>query len=155
MNSHEEVRDLLAITIESVHQIITIPSRIQSPKSFANTVLQSEMGVLVGIAGDVSGRILMEGERQTFIKLGESLYGMSLSGEMFHSCIAEIMNMIAGRTSTIISEMGRYIDITPPIIMVGRVRMYGFEQGLSVTLDFKNVGQIHLSLLSSKPRSGV
>lgn len=150
MSSHEGVKDLLNSTIESVNQVISIATEIQPPKAFNQSVFQSEMGVLVGITGDVSGRIVLEGDLLTFSKLGESMFGMLLEGEMLLSCVGEIANMIAGKTSTIIYQKGHSIDITPPTILVGQMHMYGFEKGISVNLEISNVGGLNIILLLQK-----
>lgn len=147
MQSHEGVRDLLNSTIESVKQIIPIPTEIKPQNVFEQTVVQSEIGVLIGITGDVSGRILIEGKSQTFSKLGESMFGMPMEGEMLHSFVGEVANMIAGHTATFVSQKGREIDITPPTVMVGQLQLSGFKQGISVPVDITNVGEIHIILL--------
>jgi chemotaxis protein CheX len=147
VQSHEGVKDLLDSTIESLCQVIQIPTDIKPPNVYQAGVVQSEIGVLVGITGDVYGRILLEGSSETFIKLGEAMFGMPLEGEMLHSFIGEIANMIAGKTSTIIFEKGRTIDITPPTVMVGKFQLYGFQQGISVAIDISNVGEFNIILL--------
>lgn len=147
MSIHIGVKDLLNSTIESVNQVIAIQTDIEPPKAFNQSVFQSEVGVLVGITGDVSGRIVLEGNSETFSKLGQSMFGMLLEGEMLHSCIGEIANMIAGKTSTIIYQKGHTIDITPPTVMVGQMKIYGFERGISVNLNILDVGGINIILL--------
>jgi chemotaxis protein CheX len=125
-------------------------TEIQKPKVFDQAFLESEMCVLVGITGDVSGGIVLEGDLLTFSRLGESMFGMLLEGEMLHSCVGEIANMIAGKTSTIIYQKGHSIDITPPTVMVGKMQMYGFEKGVSVHLDIANGGRLNIILLLQK-----
>jgi chemotaxis protein CheX len=147
VRSHEGVKDLINSTIESLGQIIQIPTDIRSPQEFVQGVVQSEIGVLVGITGDVYGRILLEGSSETFSKLGETMFGMPLEGEMLHSFVGEIANMIAGKASTIIFEKGHTIDITPPTVMVGKLQLYGFVQGISVAADISNVGEINIIFL--------
>jgi chemotaxis protein CheX len=148
VKSDEKVKELLLTSIiESVSQIIPVPTTNQPSNGFKESVIQSEMGVLVGITGDIYGRILIDGESDIFSRLGESMFGMPLEGEMLHSFVGEFANMIAGNTSTLIDQKGFKIDITPPTVMVGQLQLYGFEQGISVVLDITNVGQINLILL--------
>ncbi|WP_256759382.1 chemotaxis protein CheX [Cohnella sp. WQ 127256] len=147
MASEEGVKDLLNSIIESVNQILSMELEIQSPKVFNLAVIQSEMAVLIGITGDVSGRIVLQGDSETFSKLGTKMFGMPLEGEMLHSCIGEIANMLAGKTSSIVYNKGYKVDITPPTIMVGQMQMYGFERGLSVTVRIEALGDINIILL--------
>jgi chemotaxis protein CheX len=147
MDTQNGVRDLLNSTIESVSQVISMETKVYPPAVFSQAAVRSEMSVLVGITGDVSGRVVLEGDCPTFCKLGESMFGMPLNGEMLHSCVGEIVNMIAGKTSSILYQKGRKIDITPPTVMVGQFRMFGFERGISVPLHIANVGEINMILL--------
>lgn len=147
MEVYEGVKELLNSTIESVNQVIAIPSDIQPPIVIEQSDIQIEIGVLVSITGDIYGRMVIKGDCQTFSKLGESMFGMPLEGEMLHSFVGEIANMIAGNTSTFIYQKGRKIDITPPTVMVGQLQLFGFEYGISVPLTITNVGQINIILL--------
>jgi chemotaxis protein CheX len=144
---HDGIKDLLNSTIESVNKVIPLPTEIQPPKVLKQSITQREIGVLVGITGDLSGRIVIEGDCQTFSKLGEYMFGMPFEGEMLHSFVGEIANMIAGNTATIISQQGCQIDITPPTVMVGHLQLYGFEQGVSVPVDILNVGEMNIIFL--------
>jgi len=150
MDNQEGVKDLLNSAIESVSQVIPVATEVYPPKAFQQTALQSHMSVLVGITGDVSGRVVLEGEGPTFSSLGESMFGMPLQGEMLHSFVGEIANMIAGTTSSILYQKGRKIDITPPTVMVGTFQMFGFEQGISVPIHIANVGEVNMILLLQK-----
>jgi chemotaxis protein CheX len=147
MQKHDVVKDLLNSTIISVNKVIPFPTEIQPPNVLRQSVTQREIGVLVGITGDFSGRIVIEGDCQTFIKLGESMYGMPFEGEMLHSFVGEIANMIAGNICTVISQKGCQIDITPPTVMVDHLQLFGFEQGVSVPVDIMNVGEMNIIFL--------
>jgi chemotaxis protein CheX len=147
MLMHNGLTDLLNSTIESLNKVIVVPTEIHPAKVLKQSITQREIGVLVGITGDLSGRIVIEGDYQTFGKLGEFMFGMPLEGEMLHSFVGEIANMIAGNTSTVMSQKGCQIDITPPTVMVGHLQLYGFEQGVSVPVDIENVGAMNIIFL--------
>jgi chemotaxis protein CheX len=133
--------------IDSVRQVIPIPANVQSRRVFKDSIVQSDIGVLVGFTGDVYGRIVIQGECDTFGKIGQSMFGMPLEGELLHSFVGELANMVAGNTSTIISGKGRTIDITPPTVMVGKLHLYGFEQGIAVPIILDDLGEINIILL--------
>jgi chemotaxis protein CheX len=78
------------------------------------------------------------------------MFGMPLEGEMLHSFVGEISNMIAGHTCTFISKKGHTIDITPPTVMVGQLQLYGFGHGISVPFNITGVGEINIILLQNK-----
>ncbi|WP_239615607.1 chemotaxis protein CheX [Cohnella mopanensis] len=147
MSSQEGVRDLVNSAVESLSQVIPRVTQIYPPKAFQQTETQIEMSVLIGITGEVSGRIVLEGESPAFSKLGEAMFGMPLEGEMLHSCVGEIANMIAGKTSSILFQKGHKIDITPPTVVVGKFQMFGFEKGISVLVHIADVGEVNMILL--------
>ncbi|MFF2158629.1 chemotaxis protein CheX [Paenibacillus chitinolyticus] len=150
MQSPNGIQDLLNSTIASMSQVFPVPIDTKPPSMVRNAVIQGEIGVLIGIVGDVEGRLVIEGDMQTFGKLGQSMFGMPLEGEMLHSFVGEMANMIAGNTSAIVYQKGHKIDITPPTVMVGQMQLYGFEKGISIAVSLQEVGTIHMILLLQK-----
>ncbi|TJY42608.1 chemotaxis protein CheX [Cohnella pontilimi] len=149
METLEAVTDIILETLlTSVRQVIPVPAAAQIPEVFQNSVAQSDIGVLVGFTGDLYGRIVIQGPSEVFGKIGETMFGMPLEGEMLHSFVGELANMVAGNTSTLMSSKGQTIDITPPTVMVGHLQLYGIEQGISVTVHLENAGEINIILLT-------
>lgn len=140
---------LVDSAIESMGQVFMKSIEVSQPISIEQGLLQSEIGVLIGIMGDVQGRLIFEGERHTFSRLGESMFGMPLTGDMLHSFVGEMANMIAGNTSTLLSGKGKHVDITPPTVMVGQMEIYGFKSGVSVSAALDQVGTIRIALLQN------
>jgi chemotaxis protein CheX len=143
----ETVTELLHSVMDSVRQVIPVSAVVQSATFLKDSVVQNEIGVLVGFTGDLYGRILMQGDAKTFSSLGETMYGMPLEGDILHSFIGELANMIAGNTSTILYDKARMIDITPPTVMVGKLQLYGFESGISVPVEFEKIGNLNIILM--------
>jgi chemotaxis protein CheX len=144
---NESVRELLGCTIDSVMQVIQIPITIDVPYLYKETTLQTGMCVLVGFTGEIAGRMLIDGCNDSFGRLGENMYGMSLEGEMLHSFIGEIANMVAGNICTLISQKGRNVDITPPTITEEEMKLFDFEKVIFVPLSIENVGDMNIILL--------
>nr|WP_247682003.1 chemotaxis protein CheX [Paenibacillus sp. Marseille-P2973] len=138
---------MLNSAIESIKHIFSCPTRVDAPNLFDQTLIQSDVGVLIGIVGDMEGRLVIEGESRIFTKLSENMCGMPLEGEMLHSFVGEMANMIAGNTSTLLSNRGKHIDITPPTVMVGQLQLYGFKRGIRVTVHLEAVGPVNTILL--------
>jgi len=132
--------------MDSVRQVFPIPVVSQTAVPVDESVELHDIGVLVGITGDYYGNMILKGDRATFGKLGESMYGMPLEGEMLHSFAGELANMIAGCTSTIVCGKGRQVDITPPTVMVGKLSLFGNCRGIAVPIDLENVGNLGLVL---------
>lgn len=142
-------RDLLLLnsTIESMGQVFMQSIDASPPIPIEQGLVQHGIGVLIGIMGDIQGRLVFHGDLQTFSSLSESMFGMPLEGEMLHSFIGEMANMIAGNTSTILSSKGKHVDITPPTIMLGQLEIYGFEAGVHVSVHLKEIGKLHIAML--------
>jgi chemotaxis protein CheX len=141
------ISDLLQSVMDSICQMIPVPASVQPLQILEETVVQNDIGVLVGITGDFYGRMVIQGEGETFGKIGESMYGMLLEGDILLSFVGEMANMVAGNTATLISNKGRKIDITPPTVMVGKLQLHGFEQGISVPVDFEKIGRLNIILM--------
>jgi chemotaxis protein CheX len=53
MSNDKGFNDLLNSTVESVSQVIPFPTEIRPTNVLESSVIQNEMGVLVGITGDI------------------------------------------------------------------------------------------------------
>ncbi|WP_424765598.1 chemotaxis protein CheX [Paenibacillus sp. sgz302251] len=146
------VNDLVESIIASARAVLHVPLNIEEPRLYNETVLLSEMCVLVGFTGDLEGRLVIDGGIPTFGKLGESMFGMALEGEMLHSFVGEIANMVAGNVCTHISQKGLKFDITPPTILEGEIKMYGYNKAIAVPLVIHNIGEMNFILLLQKEK---
>ena len=72
---------------------------------------------------------------------------MALEGEMLESFAGELGNMIAGSLSTFISQKGINMDITPPTVLVGQTKVYGFSKAFRLPIEITNVGSILIVLM--------
>jgi chemotaxis protein CheX len=148
--THDQFADLLNSVADAIRQVIPVPVGLQSPELLEGSVFQNEIGVLVGFTGDIYGRIVLQSSEPAFRKMGEMMFGMPLEGELLHSFIGELANMIAGNTSTILFNKGHEIDITPPTVMVGKLHLYGFDSGISVPVELGNIGDMKIILTIQK-----
>ncbi|MFD0672340.1 chemotaxis protein CheX [Cohnella sp. GCM10027633] len=104
-----------------------------------------EMGVAISFADPISVRMIIDGERRMFSKMSEVMFGMPMEGEMLDSCVGEIANIIAGGTTTLLSNRGISADITPPSLLAGKTAVDGYENGLA--LNIEEVGNMRIMLL--------
>jgi chemotaxis protein CheX len=93
------------------------------------------------------GRIIIDGEEPAFSKIGEGMFGMALEGEMLESFAGELGNMIAGNLSIYISGQGLQMDITPPTVLVGETKLYGFEKAYSLPVKVAGAGELMIVLM--------
>jgi len=147
MSLSKHIQTILNGTIESVKGVIPFEISLDTPAIFTQPFTLQSFGVLIGMTGDVRGRLLIVGEEQVFSRIGEGMFGMVIEGEMLESFAGELGNMVAGTLSTFISQQGMEMDITPPTVLVGQTKIYGFEKAFRLTISLHDIGQISIILM--------
>ncbi|MDR1218769.1 MAG: chemotaxis protein CheX [Treponema sp.] len=83
----------------------------------------SIMGVaaLVGLAGDVEGRVLFDMSKKTALFVASSMNGEEFIGidDMVKATITELANMITAQAVTKLHDLGFKFDLTPPALFTG------------------------------------
>ena len=81
------------------------------------------MGVaaLVGLAGDVEGRVLFDMTRDTALHVAGSMNGEKFTtlDELGKATIQELANMITAQAVTKLHDLGFKFDLTPPALFTG------------------------------------
>jgi len=83
------------------------------------------VAAIVGLAGDVEGRVLFDMTRQTAIQVASTmLAGMDMEpitdlNDMGKASITELANMITGQAVTKLHNLGFKFDLTPPALFTG------------------------------------
>jgi chemotaxis protein CheX len=84
---------------------------------------QPVMGVaaLVGLAGDVEGRVLIDMSRESALGIASAMNGETLTelDELVKATITELANMVTGQAVTKLHDLGFKFDLTPPSIITG------------------------------------
>lgn len=146
MNTSKHIQTILNGTVSSLKTILPLNIEIKSPSISSEPYIQEHMGVLIGIIGDLKGRIIIDGTPAAFGGIGHTMFGMPLEGEMLESFTGELGNMVAGNLCTIVGQSGLDLDITPPTVMVGNTKLYGFQKILRLPAVIENIGDITISL---------
>ena len=142
MSTSKHVQTILNGTIYALKTILPMNINIASPSITTEPYTQLEMGVLIGLVGDIKGRVIIDGSPSTFGNIGSSMFGMPLEGEMLESFTGEFGNMIAGNLCTHAGQSQLELDITPPTVMVGNTKLYGFQHAFSLPASIDGVGNI-------------
>jgi chemotaxis protein CheX len=83
----------------------------------------SIMGVaaLVGLAGDVEGRVLFDMTKATALSVAGAMNGEEFTAldEMVKATITELANMITAQAVTKLHDLGFKFDLTPPALFSG------------------------------------
>jgi len=81
------------------------------------------MGVaaLVGLAGDVEGRVLFDMSKDTALSVASGMNGeeMKVLDDMVKATITELANMITAQAVTKLHDLGFKFDLTPPALFTG------------------------------------
>jgi chemotaxis protein CheX len=80
-----------------------------------------DIAVIVGLVGQVEGRVLFDMSQETSLKIVSKMNDEEIADfdELAKATITELGNMITGRAVTKLSEMGYRFDVTPPAIFQG------------------------------------
>lgn len=124
----EGVTNIINGLIEASKNVLPFQVETEEPTLINHPFSNGDIGVLIGLTGDVKGTIIIEGKEAIFAKISENLFGMVLEGEMLHSFAGELGNMMAGHLSTYMTKNGFIMDITPPTVLVGEATLHGFQK---------------------------
>ena len=87
------------------------------------SVAMPVMGVaaLVGLAGDVEGRVLFDMTYETALNLASKMNGETLTqfDDLVKATISELANLITAQAVTKLHELGFKFDLTPPTLFAG------------------------------------
>ena len=146
MTTSKHIQTILNGTISSLKTILPMNIEVKPPSISSEPYIQEHMGVLIGIVGDIKGRIIIDGTPTSFGGVGAAMFGMPLEGEMLESFTGELGNMIAGNLCTIVGQDGLNLDITPPTVMVGNTKLYGFQKVFRLPAVIENIGDVTILL---------
>lgn len=131
---------------EAMRSIIPAAVAMGKPARIDGAFHHHDIGVIIGITGDLRGRMILDGSGDSFSKLGEKMFGMPITGEMVESFAGEVFNMISGHLGMAMAAKSIKIDITPPTIIVGDSKITGFQQAIEVPVTFEEAGDYRLVL---------
>jgi chemotaxis protein CheX len=105
----------------------------------------------IGLTGSVDGNIMFGLHEDVALKMVSAMMGgyvLTELGEMGHSAISELGNMISGNASTILYDRGVKVDITPPKI-VQSVESFKLiaKKALTIPLNMAGIGNLDIQVL--------
>ncbi|MFA9558180.1 chemotaxis protein CheX [Evansella sp. AB-rgal1] len=124
--------------ISSIKSVIPANLSFNPPVLIQKDYHQSDLGVIIGITGDFSGQILIEGEETAFNSIAQVMYGMELEGEMLESFVGELGNQISGHMVTTLSQNSFSLNISPPTVIVGKSKYTAFKNAIKLSVEVDN-----------------
>jgi chemotaxis protein CheX len=87
----------------------------------STTMSIAGVAALVGLAGDVEGRVLFDMTKETALNIAGAMNGEKFTtlDELAKATIQELANMITAQAVTKLHDLGFKFDLTPPALFSG------------------------------------
>ncbi|MBT2283467.1 chemotaxis protein CheX [Paenibacillus polymyxa] len=109
--------------------------------------------IVIGMTGQLSGNIVFGIQESVALKIVSAMMGgfvITEMDEMSKSAISELGNMISGNASTILSNQGVIVDITPPQVMNSEyLTSFSATKALSIPLLMDGIGEMDIQVMIS------
>jgi chemotaxis protein CheX len=120
---------------------------------YLKSTSQTIMGVaaLVGLAGDVEGRVLFDMTKETALAVSGAMNGetFTVMDELAKATIQELANMITAQAVTKLHDLGFKFDLTPPALFTGdnmEVSNNLKVEALIVPMELGPIGKIEVNV---------
>jgi len=115
--------------VEAAYSVLSevLNTDIKRGELYLKSTSMSVLGVaaIVGLAGDVEGRVLFDMSHDTALKVTNAMLGsmgmdqVETFNDMGKATITELANMITGQAVTKLHNLGFTFDLTPPALFTG------------------------------------
>lgn len=110
------------------------------------------MWIQIGMSGYYSGRVLFGLKENVALRIVSAMMGgfaITEMDEMGQSAISELGNMISGNASTILSNQGYDVDITPPQVIKSESSEELPRKALCIPLVMDGIGELDIQVMIS------
>jgi chemotaxis protein CheX len=117
----EYVKPFAQAAYEVLKDIIEVPLSRGKLSLLKSPVSVNEVVCIIGLAGDVEGRVMFDMELKTAKKIAELMNYEEFDSfnQLAKATISELANIIVGRAVSILNDSGFNFKITPPILLIG------------------------------------
>lgn len=115
--------------VEAAYNVLqeVLQAEVKRGELYLKSTAMPVLGVaaIVGLAGDVEGRVLFDMSHETAIKTASKMLEdmdmepVTSMNDMARATITELANMITGQAVTKLHDLGFTFDLTPPAIFTG------------------------------------
>ncbi|MCX7949994.1 MAG: chemotaxis protein CheX [Treponemataceae bacterium] len=119
------MRDSITPFVEAAFNVLkeVLQADIRRGELYLKSTTMPVLGVaaLVGLAGDVEGRVMFDMSKPTALAVASAMNGEQLSNfdELVKATITELANMITAQAVTKLHDLGFRFDLTPPALFTG------------------------------------
>ncbi|GMT48602.1 MAG: hypothetical protein IEMM0008_0141 [bacterium] len=142
--------------IESVHEIFDENFGMETQKgkvSFYTHGLKADVGAVISLTGDLEGDIILMLDESVALEIASRMFQEEIKklDDLTLSSITELLNFIAGRMITKLSQLKYDNDITPPELFLKKKLYFDENQYLACHIVFKcEVGTLEFALAKKK-----
>jgi chemotaxis protein CheX len=111
--------------VEAAYNVLTevLGTEVKRGNLFLKSATKPVMGVaaIVGLAGEVEGRVLFDMSKVTAVKIASVMNMEELTeiDDLVKATISELANMITAQAVTKLHDLGFKFDLTPPALLTG------------------------------------
>jgi chemotaxis protein CheX len=141
--------------VESAFNVLkeVLNSEVKRGDLYLKSTTMSIMGVaaLVGLAGDVEGRVLFDMTKETALAVAGAMNQekFAVLDELAKATIQELANMITAQAVTKLHYLGFKFDLTPPALFTGdnmEVSNNLKVEALIVPMELGSIGKIEVNV---------
>jgi chemotaxis protein CheX len=138
----------------SVLKEVLVDTEVKRGEIYLKPTTMAIQGVaaLVGLAGDVEGRVLFDMTKATALFVSGAMNGEVFTAfdEMAKATIQELANMITAQAVTKLHDLGFKFDLTPPALFTGEnmevSTNLGEVEALIVPMELGSNGKIEVNV---------
>jgi chemotaxis protein CheX len=140
--------------VESAFSVLkeVLNTEVKRGDLYLKSTTMSIMGVaaIVGLAGDVEGRVVFDMTKQTALGIAGAMNGEAFTAmdELAKATIQELANMITAQAVTKLHDLGFKFDLTPPALFTGEnMEISNREvEALIVPMELGPLGKIEINV---------
>lgn len=106
--------------------------------------------IRIGMTGQLQGDVFFGIQEDLALRIISAMMGgfpVNEMDEIGKSAISELGNMISGNASTILSNRGVLVDITPPLFLLNRDMQEMTGTALTAPLDLHDMGTMEIQIV--------
>lgn len=127
--SAEHINPFLVSATKILKDMCFIDSKIGKPFLTDCNFDEDAVIIVIGVTGEMRGQVLLEMKNTVACDIASKMCMMPVAqmDDLSKSAIGELGNMVMGNAATIFSTRGIGIDITPPVLAMGKMSISNFS----------------------------
>ncbi|MEF2967908.1 chemotaxis protein CheX [Paenibacillus sp. M1] len=149
----EVINPFLESACSVIEQVIQVSPSTGSLGIKEVAPVQDHIWIQIGMTGSFSGMVVFGLKETVALQIVSAMMGgfvLTEMDEMGQSAISELGNMISGNASTILSNQGYAVDITPPrVIKTEQSENVAPRKALCIPLLMDGIGELDIQVMIS------